>query len=79
MAGVPVLARGKTITGRLWTYVRDDRPLRRTRPPAAIFFCSLDRTGQHPEEHLAEYNGILQADACAGLNDLYVPAVKLDR
>jgi transposase len=73
-ATVPVLARGKTITGRLWTYVRDDRPFTGPAPPAAIFFYSPDRTGQHPKRHLAEYRGILQADAYAGFNDLYVPA-----
>jgi transposase len=69
---VPVLARGRTITGRLWTYVRDDRPFAGPAPPAAIFFYSPDRTGQHPRTHLAEYGGILQADAYAGFNDLYI-------
>ena len=68
---VPVLAKGKTITGRLWTYVRDDRPFGGTDPPAAIFFYSRDRGGQHPERHLVGYTGILQADAYRGFNDLY--------
>jgi len=70
---VPVLAKGKTITGRLWTYVRDDRPFAGPAPPAAVFFYSRDRTAEHPNRHLAGYAGILQADAYAGFNDLYRP------
>ena len=66
---VPVLARDKTITGRLWTYVRDDLPFGGPAPPAAIFHYSRDRTGEHPCRHLKAYAGILQADAYAGLND----------
>lgn len=73
---VPVLAKAKTITGRLWTYVRDDRPFAGPAEPAAIFFYSRDRGGQHPCRHLAGYAGILQADAYAGFNDLYDPARK---
>jgi len=68
---VPVLAKAKTVTGRLWTYVRDDRPFGGPAEPAAIFFYSRDRGGQHPCRHLAGYAGILQADAYAGFNDLY--------
>ncbi len=68
---VPVLARGKTVTGRLWTYVRDDQPFGGPEPPAAIFYYSRDRRGEHPNKHLAGYAGILQADAYAGFNDLY--------
>jgi transposase len=71
---VPVLARGKTITGRLWTYVRDDRPFGGPAPPAAIFHYSRDRGGEHPQLHLAGYRGVLQADAYAGFNDLYAEA-----
>jgi transposase len=70
---VPVLAKGKTITGRLWTYVRDDRPFGGPAPPAAVFFYSPDREGSHPQAHLAGYQGILQADAYAGYNALYDP------
>ncbi len=62
---VPVLAKGKTITGRLWTYVRDDRPFAGPDPPAAVFFYSRNRAGEHPARHLASYAGILQADAGA--------------
>ncbi|WP_029006385.1 IS66 family transposase [Azorhizobium doebereinerae] len=68
---VPVLAKGKTDTGRLWVYVRDDRPFAGTAPPAAIFRYSRDRRGEHPEEHLRDFTGILQADAYAGYNGLY--------
>jgi len=70
---VPVLAKGKTRTGRIWTYVRDDRPFGGQAPPAAVFFYSPDRTGVHPEQHLAGYSGILQADAYSGFNALYAP------
>ncbi|MCC6471115.1 MAG: IS66 family transposase [Alphaproteobacteria bacterium] len=73
---VPVLARGRTITGRVWTYVRDDRPFAGPAPPAAMFRYSRDRTGEHPQRHLAGYQGILQADAYAGFNELYAPGRK---
>jgi transposase len=68
---VPVLAKGKTRTGRLWTYVRDDRPFAGPEPPAAAFFSSRDRGGEHPQQHLASYAGLMQADAYAGFNRLY--------
>jgi transposase len=68
---VPVLAKGKTRTGRLWIYVRDDRPFAGPDPPAAAFFYSPDRGGEHPEAHLANYAGLMQADAYAGFNRLY--------
>jgi len=68
---VPVLAKDKTRTGRLWTYVRDDRPFGGPDPPAAVFFYSRDRGGEHPEQHLASYAGLMQADAYAGFNRLY--------
>jgi transposase len=68
---VPVLAKHQTRTGRLWTYVRDDRPFAGHAPPAALFFYSRDRTAEHPERHLAGYAAILQADAYAGFNALY--------
>jgi transposase len=70
---VPVLAKGKTRTGRLWTYVRDDRPFGGRDPPAAAFFYSPDRAGKHAEEHLAGYAGLMQADAYSGFNRLYEP------
>ena len=68
---VPVLAKHQTRKGRLWTYVRDDRPFGGRDPPAAVFFYSRDRTGEHAEQHLHGYAGILQADAYAGFNRLY--------
>src|SRR5438128_3354616 len=68
---VPVLAKNKTVTGRLWTYVRDDRPFGGSDPPAAMFFYSRDRGGEHPRRHLLGWVGTLQADAYAGFNDLY--------
>jgi len=73
---VPVLARGKTRTGRLWAYVRDDRPFGGHAPPAALFCYSPDRGGEHPARHLAQYAGIMQADAYAGFNGLYVAGRK---
>ena len=68
---VPVLAKGKTATGRAWVYVRDDAPFGGPDPPAALFRYSRDRSGDHPVEHLRSYTGILQADAYAGYNRLY--------
>jgi transposase len=70
---VPVLApgQGKTKTGRLWTYVRDDRPAGDTAAPAVWFAYSPDRKGEHPERHLEKFRGTLQADAYAGFNQLY--------
>ena len=70
---VPVLepGNGKTKTGRLWTYVRDDRPAAGDEPPAVWFVYSPDRKGEHPEGHLKNYKGILQADGYAGFNRLY--------
>src|SRR5215471_13535799 len=70
---VPVLApgQGKTKTGRLWTYVRDDRPAGNTAAPAVWFAYSPDRGGEHPVRHLRTFRGALQADAYAGFNQLY--------
>jgi len=68
---VPVLAKLKTVTGRIWSYVRDDRPFGGTAPPAAVFRYSRTRAGDFPREHLADYVGIMQADAFAGFNGLY--------
>jgi transposase len=70
---VPVLApgMGKTKTGRLWTYVRDDRPAGSTEAPAVWFAYSPDRKSEHPANHLATYRGRMQADAFPGFNRLY--------
>jgi hypothetical protein len=70
---LPVLAPGigKTKTGRFWTYVRDSRPAGDQMPPAVWFTYSPDRKGEHPQRHLADFRGILQADAYSGFNRLY--------
>ena len=70
---VPVLqpGRGTTKQGRLWTYVRDDRPAASTEPPAVWFAYSPDRKGIHPRTHLRDFKGILQADGYAGFDRLF--------
>ncbi|TAK46496.1 MAG: IS66 family transposase [Xanthobacteraceae bacterium] len=70
---VPVLdpGRGRTKTGRLWTYVRDDRPAASDEPPAVLFRYAPDRRGERPRGHLAQFAGVLQADAYAGFGHLY--------
>lgn len=70
---VPVLAPGKgsTKTGRLWVYVRDNRPAGDVAAPAVWFTYSPDRKGEHPQRHLQNFTGILQADAYAGYGPLY--------
>lgn len=71
---VPVLSpgEGQTRTGRLWTYVRDDRPAGDATPPAVWFAYSPNRRGEHPQRHLAHFKGVLQADAFAGFAPLYL-------
>ena len=71
---VPILAKGKTVTGRIWTYVRDDRPFGGQAPPAALYYASRDRKHEHPVQHLQAFTGILQADAYSGYNELYDPS-----
>jgi transposase len=73
---VPVLepGRGKTKTGRLWTYVRDGRPWADAAPPAVLFRYSPDRRGDHPESHLKRFSGVLHADGYAGFDRLYEDA-----
>lgn len=70
---VPVLSPGlgKTKTGRLWTYVRDDSPAGSTDPPAVLFRYTPDRKGGHPKIHLKDFHGTLQADGYAGFHHLY--------
>jgi transposase len=68
---VPILAKGQTVKGRLWTYVRDDRPFGGRAPPAALYYASRDRRQEHPARHLCGFTGILQADAYSGYNELY--------
>jgi transposase len=71
---VPILAKGRTITGHIWTYVRDDRPFGGRAPPAALYYASRDRRQEHPTRHLQGFTGILQADAYSGYNELYDPS-----
>ncbi len=68
---IPILAKGKTIRGHIWTYVRDDRPFGSRAPPAALYYASRDRRHEHPVRHLRDFAGILQADAYNGYNELY--------
>jgi transposase len=70
---VPVLepGLGKTKTGRLWAYVRDGRPHGDERPPAAVYFYSPDRKGEHPQSHLKGFRGILHADGYAGFDAIF--------
>jgi transposase len=68
---VPILAKGQTIKGHIWTYLRDDRPFGGSDPPAALYYASRDRRKEHPTRHLQGFAGILQADAYGGYNELY--------
>ena len=71
---MPILAKGKAVKGRIWTYVRDDRPFEGRAPPAALYYASRDRRHEHPVRHLRDFAGILQADAYDGYNELYEPS-----
>ena len=70
---VPILAKGQTVKGHIWTYVRNDRPFGGRAPPAALYYASRDRRHEHPARHLQGFRGILQADAYSGYNGLYDP------
>lgn len=74
---IKVLApgRGRTVTGRLWNYVVDQRPWCGSQAPAALFRYSPDRKGERPQEHLSGYKGFLHADAYAGYKELYAPRI----
>lgn len=76
---VPILAKGQTIKGHIWTYVRDDRRFGGRAPPAALYYASRDRRQEHPTRHLQSFTGILQADAYSGYNELYDPSRAEDR
>lgn len=73
---IPIQAKGKCVTGRIWTYIRDDQPFGGTAAPAAIYYASSDRRGEHPQKHLAEYGGILQSDCYNGFEPLAVAETK---
>ncbi|UWU83055.1 IS66 family transposase [Bradyrhizobium yuanmingense] len=74
---IRILAKGKCTTGRIWTYVRDDRPFAGPAPPAAVYYASSDRRGEHPQKHLAAFTGILQADCYNGFEPLFDPQKKV--
>ena len=76
---VKVLAAGKTDIARCWVYVLDDRPFGGVGPPAAMFYYSRDRRGEHPERHLAGWSGVFQADAFSGYGRLYPPIASRGR
>jgi transposase len=71
---IPVLdpGRGRTKTGRLWVYARDDRPWSGADPPAAVYFYSPDRRAERPASHLARFRGIIQVDGYPGFERLGV-------
>ncbi|GLR92095.1 hypothetical protein GCM10007857_88140 [Bradyrhizobium iriomotense] len=73
---IRILAKGKCTTGRIWTYVRDDRPFAGPAPPPAVYYASSDRRGEHPQRHLAAFAGILQADCYSGFEPLFDPRKK---
>lgn len=68
--GVLAPGRGKTKTGRIWTYVVDERPWAGARPPAALYHYSPDRKGERPAGHLRGYRGVIHADGYAGYEAL---------
>lgn len=73
---IPIQAKDKCTTGRIWTYVCDDRPFGGAAAPAAIYYASSDRRGEHPQKHLAGYGGILQSDCYNGFEPIAVAATK---
>jgi transposase len=72
---IPVLdpGRGRTKTGRLWVYARDDRPWSEPEPPAAVYFYSSDRKAERPAAHLQDFRGVLQVDGYVGFERLTLP------
>src|SRR5690606_6998737 len=69
---IPIQAKSKCTTGRIWTYVRDDRPFGGEAAPAAVYYASSNRKGEHPQRHLADYGGILQSDCYNGFEPIAV-------
>ncbi|WP_247996556.1 IS66 family transposase [Brucella tritici] len=69
---IPIRAKGKCTTGRIWVYVRDDQPFRGEAPPAAVYYASSDRRGEHPQRHLASYGSILQTDCYNGFEPIAI-------
>ncbi|RWA78219.1 IS66 family transposase [Mesorhizobium sp.] len=73
---IRVLAKSKCTTGRIWTYVRHDQPFGGAAPPAAVYYASSDRRGEHPQKHLSRFGGVLQVDCYSGFNPLFDPKRK---
>lgn len=73
---IPIWGKGKCTTGRIWTYVRDDLPFKGDAPPAAVYYASSNRRGEHPQRHLARYGGILQTDCYNGFEPTSIAAQK---
>jgi hypothetical protein len=73
---IPIQAKDKCTTGRIWTYVCDDRPYGGAAAPAAIYYASSDRRGEHPQKHLAGFGDILQSDCYNGFEPLSVAEKK---
>jgi transposase len=73
---IPIWGKGKCTTGRIWTYVRDDLPFKGDAPPAAVYYASSNRRGEHPQRHLARYGAILQTDCYNGFEPISVAAQK---
>lgn len=73
---IPIRAKGKCTTGRIWVYVRDDQPFTGAAPPAAVYYASSDRRGEHPQKHLARYGGILQTDCYNGFEPIAIAEQK---
>jgi transposase len=69
---IPVLdpGRGRTKTGRLWVYARDDRPWNGPDPPAAVYLYSPDRRAERPASHLTRFRGVVQVDGYPGFERL---------
>ena len=72
---IPVLdpGRGRTKTGRLWVYARDDRPWSGPEPPAVVYFYCPDQKAERPAAHLQDFRGVLQVDGYAGFERLTAP------
>lgn len=74
---IRILAKSKCTIGRIWTSVRNDRPFAGPAQPAAVYYASSDRRGEHPQKHLAAFAGILQADCYNGFEPLFDPRKKM--
>jgi transposase len=62
--------RGRTKTGRLWVYAREQRPWAGPEPPAAVYLFAPDRKAERPASHLDHFKGVLHVDGYAGFERL---------